>query len=260
MNNLKRTLIVIGILLSGFALSPFIAQSFGKFSWQLFADPYLYQPIPTPTSTATPSPTPTSTATPTPTPTLTETPTTISDIDDDGVDDVIEDGAPNNGDGNSDGILDSEQSNVASLPSFRGETYVTLFSPDQTTLTNVITIENPSPQDSPQGFIFPEGFIGFGLEGISEGETISVMIILHSGMKADTYWKVGATPDNPTPHWYEFLFDGVTGAQIDGNVITLFFIDGQRGDGDLTVNGSIEDPGAPGFRSDWRTLLPILQR
>ena len=30
-------------------------------------------------------------------------------------------------------------------------------------------------------------------------------------------------------------------------MITLHFVDGQRGDGDLTANGVIADPGAPAF-------------
>ena len=115
-------------------------------------------------------------------------------------------------------------------------------------------------QDSPQGFSFLEGFIGFGVEGISEFQSIPVTIFLHSGMIPDTYWKFGATPDNPTAHWYEFLYDGETGALINENIITLHFVDGLRGDADLTINGSLVEPGAPGFRTDWQTLLPILQR
>jgi uncharacterized repeat protein (TIGR01451 family) len=46
------------------------------------------------------------------------------DGDQDGVPTTIEDAAPNNGDGNSDGIPDSQQNNVISLPS--GEQYVTV--------------------------------------------------------------------------------------------------------------------------------------
>ena len=55
----------------------------------------------------------------------------------------------------------------------------------------------------------------------------------------------GPTPDNPVNHWYEFGFDGQTGAEINGNLVTLHFVDGQRGDSDLAVNGVIVDPGAP---------------
>ena len=47
-----------------------------------------------------------------------------------------------------------------------------------------------------------------------------------------------------TDHWYEFLYDGQTGAVIVGNTITLDFVDGHRGDDDLTANGMIVDEGA----------------
>ena len=41
------------------------------------------------------------------------------------------------------------------------------------------------------------------------------------------------------------LIDGETGAQINGNTITLHFVDGARGDDDLEANGQISDPGGP---------------
>ena len=44
----------------------------------------------------------------------------------DGVPDAVEDAAPNNGDGNHDGILDSQQAQVASLPSPVSDDYVTI--------------------------------------------------------------------------------------------------------------------------------------
>ena len=62
----------------------------------------------------------------------------------------------------------------------------------------------------------------------------------------DMYYKFGRTPENPVDHWYEFLYDGETGAEINGNVITLHFVDGKRGDDDLdSTNGVIVDPGGP---------------
>ena len=45
------------------------------------------------------------------------------------------------------------------------------------------------------------------------------------------------TPNDAINHWYEFLYDGETGAKINGNVITLYFVDGKRGDDDLLANG-----------------------
>jgi hypothetical protein len=38
-----------------------------------------------------------------------------------------------------------------------------------------------------------------------------------------------------------------TGAEINGNVITLHFVDGLRGDDDLTANGVIVDVGGPDY-------------
>jgi hypothetical protein len=65
-------------------------------------------------------------------------------------------------------------------------------------------------------------------------------------MEGYTYRKYGPTPDNPTPHWYDFMYDGTTGAVISGYAITLYFVDGQRGDDDISDNGQILDQGGPG--------------
>ena len=65
------------------------------------------------------------------------------------------------------------------------------------------------------------------------------------GPAVTTYYKYGPTLSDPNPHWYEF--DGLTGALINPNSITLGFIDGQRGDNDLLANGTIVDPSGPGI-------------
>ncbi|MCG8403966.1 MAG: HYR domain-containing protein [Phycisphaerales bacterium] len=166
--------------------------------------------------------------------------------DDDGVSDATENGAPNNGDGNNDGTPDSEQNNVTSLPNLNGD-FLTVAAPSGTTLANVSSGNNPSPADAPAGVVFPAGFISYEVNNVPAGGQVQIQIIadLPAGTTIDTYWKFGPEPTNPTPHWYEFLFDGTTGAEIDGNVITLNLTDGQRGDDDLTANGTIADPGAP---------------
>ena len=76
-------------------------------------------------------------------------------------------------------------------------------------------------------------------------------------MEGYTYRKYGLEPvddlntptnETTTPHWYDFMWDEITGtgAQISGNTITLYFVDGQRGDDDITSNGTIVDQGGPG--------------
>lgn len=169
------------------------------------------------------------------------------DNDGDGVLDYDELGARNNGDGNGDGVPDSVQPHVAAVPSLVDDRYVIAFEADQNqTLTNVQAIPNPSPGDAPSD-PFPFGHFAFELTDLPASGSATVTVTLPWGA-VRSWWKYGRTPTNPTPHWYNFTFDGTTGAQINGNVVTLHFVDGERGDDDLSVNGIIVDPGgATGF-------------
>jgi len=168
------------------------------------------------------------------------------DFDNDGISDEEEDIGPNGGDGNYDLTPDSEQDNVASFLTYDDQNYVTLASPDTTTLNDVQSVDNPSPTDAPAGTDFPYGFLEFIIEGVEFGGATTVTLFLPDGATPDTYYKYGPTPDNPTPHWYKFMYDGETGAEINDNVVTLYFIDGQRGDNDLTANSTIVEPGGAG--------------
>ena len=172
----------------------------------------------------------------------------VPDEDQDGVSDYIENQAPNNGDGNNDGVPDSEQLHVASLPNAADGIFVTIVADPSLTLTDVVASDNPSPSDGPT-VDFPIGFLDFDISGLAAGTATTVELMLSPGTSPTSYWQYGPTPDNPTDHWYEFLFDGSTGAVISGNTITLHFVDGQRGDADLVANGQIVDPGAPAILS-----------
>ena len=167
------------------------------------------------------------------------------DLDADGVSDEVEDAAPNGGDGNQDGIPDSQQENVASFPNSVTQEFVTLVAPLGVTLQSVSTPDNPAPSTAPD-FAYPYGFFEFELTGVTAGEATTVELLLPTGASPPlTYFKFGPEPKNPAPHWYEFLFDGTTGAQILSDRVVLHFVDGSRGDADLTANGTITDPGAP---------------
>ena len=158
--------------------------------------------------------------------------------------DEIEDAHPNAGDGNGDGIPDSQQGNVASFPNAGGR-YLTVLAGGTDEIKEAAAMDNPSPDDVPPGAEFPAGFLDFSIT--STTGTSTVAIVLPEGVVANTFWKYGPTPERRDAHWYEFLFDGKTGAQLLGDVIVLNFVDGQRGDSDLAINGQIRDPGAPGF-------------
>lgn len=168
---------------------------------------------------------------------------TVPDRDTDGVPNNVEDDAPNGGDGNQDGVPDSQQAHVASLPGAGGQ-YVTIVGPAGTQLTDVRYVPVPPP-GGPSRANFPVGMFEFTVTGVPPGGAAQVTFILPAGTQVNSYYKYGPTPGSPAPHWYKFLYDGTTGAKFNGNRVTLFLVDGQRGDHDLLANGSIHDPGAP---------------
>ena len=168
----------------------------------------------------------------------------LPDSDGDGVSDVEEDTAPNSGDGNSDGTQDSIQSHVASLETFDNAQVVTLVAPDTTVLTQVRSLNSPSPEGMPDNATFPFGYFEFTLLGADIGTRVSVDLMLPDD-SANSYFKYGPTPLDPAEHWYLFDWDEETGAQVTGSIISLNLEDGQRGDQDLVANGIIQDPGGP---------------
>jgi hypothetical protein len=168
-----------------------------------------------------------------------------ADEDADGVLGSVEDANPDGPDGNGDGIPDSEQDNVTSLPSSEGS-YVTIASPVGTALAGVqATSAGDVPDPPPGGAEFPLGMLEFMVTGLPPGGSVDVVMYLPPGMEVNSFWKYNSTLDNFAPHWYEFIYDGVTGAEIFSDRIVLHFVDGQRGDDDLMVNGTVAEPGAP---------------
>jgi YD repeat-containing protein len=87
----------------------------------------------------------------------------------------------------------------------------------------------------------PYGQFQFDITDVSVGGSTVVQLSLPDGETADGYYKFDPVTGDP----YDFSFDGTTGAVIDGNDITLHFVDGGRGDADGVANGVIVDPGGP---------------
>lgn len=175
-----------------------------------------------------------------------------TDADADGSNDVVEDAAPNAGDGNQDGIADSVQGHVVSFADLNQD-YLTLateslYAFESFADRSSVLVSNPSSNLT--GLNFAYGLFGFSVKDIEVGGTLAVQLILPKDDSPFSYYQFGPTPDNPLYHWYEFMFDEAsgTGAKIEGNVVTLHFVDGGRGDADLdNTNGRIIDPGAPVF-------------
>ena len=124
---------------------------------------------------------------------------TDHDEDGDGVRDMVEDGAPNNGDGNNDGILDSLQPHVTSLPNTGNRGYITLVSPMGTALADVRFLPNP-PAGAPTNLRFPWGFLVFTVLDVPPGGAVTVTLLPppNTPLAADAfYYKFGPTPETP---------------------------------------------------------------
>jgi Cadherin-like domain/Domain of unknown function (DUF4114)/Calx-beta domain len=189
-------------------------------------------------------------------------PTSIAD--EDGISEAIENLAPNNGDGNRDGVLDSQQDNVTSILTLGGTTtnnVATLVSRPGTKINNLRLLPSPIVAADLTSIANPAEF---KITGVGLGQATTVEFLLakaDQNRKYNTYLMSGKTAANPTTHLYEFLFDGQTGAELfdtnsDGftDKVVVHFIDGQRGDNDLTVNSEIQDPGAPGISDNTISL------
>ncbi len=85
----------------------------------------------------------------------------------------------------------------------------------------------------------------FSVQGLAPGAATSVELLLPDGLEIDTYYKFGPTPGNGTDHWYDFVSDEMTGVEISEGKLDLHFIDGGRGDDDLSANGTVVEPGGP---------------
>ncbi|MGI9265256.1 MAG: choice-of-anchor U domain-containing protein, partial [Gammaproteobacteria bacterium] len=157
--------------------------------------------------------------------------------DSDGIPDAVEDGAANTGDGNTDGTADKSQADVGSLPD-GGGVYQTLVSVDTLPLADVASVANPSPQDAPVGVTFDQGFLSFSVTG-APATPVTMTLTLGPNAIPTQFFNYGPETGNTADHWYDFAFDGTSGAQITANVVTLTLVDGARGDADLTADGTI---------------------
>lgn len=165
-------------------------------------------------------------------------------------------------DGDRNGIPDYREARAASLPTAAGGQYVTLSVPAGLSLTNVRAVGNPSPANAPENVEFPYGFFEFTVTGLNNGACTVATLHLPEDRSLTTYFKFSGTPENTTPHWYPFLDNGLTGATISHQpgltTIALSICDDQRGDGDLSLNGTINDPGGPARIERYYLYLPVI--
>jgi cyclophilin family peptidyl-prolyl cis-trans isomerase len=172
------------------------------------------------------------------------------DNDRDGAIDKFEDAGPNFGDANNDSIPDSTQQNVASYLDAAGEN-VAVVSPLSQPLSEFSTVGvtyglayPPAPSSTLEALVangmrFNEGYVSFDVPATGPGGIATVTMTLPAGASPNTFYVYGPEPGNASSHWYEFLYDGTTGAQFNGNIVTLHFVDGLRGDADLDNSNGV---------------------
>ena len=196
-------------------------------------------------------------------------------IDADGVSSTLEDGVASlfgtaKGDGNGDGLADSQQSNVTSAPFLNtpssqsnpgsaAQTYITLVADsiggkidtsdnNSATLSQVQQLD--APAHLPTGMTMPLGLTAFianvgqsSVAGTGVTETFSLYV--DASLHVNGYWV-----ENAAGTWVN-LASAAYGGQVvsEGGRIRLDFklTDGGAFDADHAVNSVIVDPGAAGF-------------
>ncbi len=114
-----------------------------------------------------------------------------------------------------------------------------------------------SPPALPPGVVFPHGLVAFATTGCVPGSTLAFVLTLPSAVPGGSaYWKFGPEPGNAAPHWYRLPATILGG----GNAISFSITDGGQGDGDLTVNGAVLDPGGVGVVLAAPAAIPALDR
>ena len=166
-----------------------------------------------------------------------------ADSENDGVDGIVEDASPNNGDGNNDDVLDSRQSDVVSFSDLKG-TYVTYASTLDQPFMDVLIAEQSVLDENPDNVIIETGVHEFTLDAIASNVIVEIGLMLPANVNPSAYYVYGPTLDNAVPHWYKFDFDGETGVtflgtaiitspsgnKIKRNLVTLKIKNGGRGD------------------------------
>jgi hypothetical protein len=182
----------------------------------------------------------------------------FDDDDGDSVPSGVEDAAPNGGDGNGDGIADEEQGWVASLDSGTHRGYVTVQACADAGCTTTCQLqdvealrEEDLPSQSPN-LAFPFGLLQFTVDC----SPAYMQVLFHgvTGLSPLHYIKFGPNPPGPnTDVYYELpgvTFDSISVGSEPAVIRARFVLnDGQLGDDDHVAgtNGSITDPGGPGY-------------
>ena len=121
---------------------------------------------------------------------------------------------------------------------------------------------NPPAPENAAGY--PFGFLPYQVKNLLPGSAVDIILYVDGSTAPDQFLFYGATSDDVNFHLVDFSYDGQTGVQVEllpNNKlkITLHYVDGLKGDSDLTANGFIQTCiGAVDF---WKHVyLPLARR
>lgn len=165
-----------------------------------------------------------------------------SDSDADGILDSVEDDAPNNGDGNNDGVVDSEQLHVTSLLSSITGKYSTLVTDSSCELQDV-SMKRATELGADSGYEYPLGLFDFTANCGSPGFTTTITQYFYDAPTSNFILRKYANGA------YQTINDAaISQEEIGGRsvlVVTYQVTDGGPLDADGVVNGVIVDPAGP---------------
>jgi hypothetical protein len=163
----------------------------------------------------------------------------VSCADDDGVDVETEAAAPNSGDANNDGTLDSQQSNVTSVLSPTSNKYVTL---ESTCTSNYNVQIGGQAAGSPDGsYSYPAGLIGFVLKGCTVGGTATITQYYYGTYDLSKI-SMRKWQDNTYKTVPGAVFTNVTIGGQPAVKVVYQITDGSSLDDDGIADGNIVDP------------------
>lgn len=169
---------------------------------------------------------------------------TGSYLDSDGIFNVIEDDAPNDGDGNDDGTADSEQDSVTSFFNTITNSYVTLETTGCSGTNNAVSINPESSNTVADGvYSYPLGLMDFSITCASPGDTATITQYYYGNY--DPSHMVMRKYNSVTNTYSTIQNATITNVSI-GNQAALKVVydvtDGGELDEDGLINGTIVDP------------------
>ncbi len=171
--------------------------------------------------------------------------------------------APVAGDGNGDGVQDSQQAGVTSTtflqtttseskPAGAPSTFITLVAdslggkadPDAGTAAITGIVQKDAPAVLPEGMSAPLGLIGFTASIAQAGSQETFSLYVDAQLGVNGYWKKDASGT-----WINLASEAYGGKMVsEGGKLRLDFqiVDGGQFDSDGVANGTISDPGIIG--------------